>query len=172
MTGDSLFSHLKEGVLVYWNARTEQERKFLTVGGAVVALAVLYSLFIGPAVDGRAALRKQLPQLRQQAAQLQGMAAEAAELARQPVPQVTPMSRDSLTASMTTRGLKAESIILTGEFAKIQFKGMPFAAIVTWLDAQRREARVMVQDVNLVAAGDAGQVDGTLTLRQNAGGGQ
>lgn len=172
MKGENVYNQLKEGVLVYWNARTDQERKFLAVGGGVVLLALVYSLFIGPAVEGRASLKKALPELRQQAAQLQAMAAEAQTISGAGVPQVAPMTQESLTASLAARSIKPESITMTGEFAKLQVKEVAFANLVTWLDAQRREGRIMVQDMDIAAQGAAGMVGGTLTLRQNAGGGR
>jgi general secretion pathway protein M len=172
MKGDNLIGQLRETVLVQWNARTEQERRFLAVGAAVVVLALVYAVFIGPALDGRAALRRTLPDLRQQAAKLQGLAAEASDLAHQSAPQVTPMSQESLTASLAARGLKPESATMTGEYARLQFKGASFASLVTWLDAQRREARILVQEASFTAQGEAGQVDAALTLRQVQGGPQ
>jgi general secretion pathway protein M len=172
MKGENVFSQLKEGVLVYWNARTAQEQKFLAVGGGVVLLALVYSLFIGPAVDGRANLKKALPALRQEAAQMQAMAAEAQSISRDGVPQVAPMTQESLTASLGARSIKPESITMTGEFAKVHVKDVAFANLVTWLDAQRRESRILVQDMDLSGQGPAGMVGGTLTLRQNTGGGQ
>jgi general secretion pathway protein M len=172
MKGDNLIGQLKETVLVQWNARTEQERKFLATGAAVVLLAIVYAIFIGPAITGRAALRRSLPELRQQAARLQGLAAEASQLAHQATPQVTPMSQDSLTASLAARGLKADSVTMTGEYARLQFKGASFAGLVTWLDAQRREARILAQEASFTAQGEAGQVDAALTLRQVQGAAQ
>ena len=38
-------------------------------------------------------------------------------------------------------------------------------------DAQRREGRISVQEAAITAQGGAGQVDATLTLRQDAGAG-
>lgn len=172
MKGENVFRQLKEGVLVYWNARTTQEQKFLAVGGGVVLLALVYSLFIGPAVEGRSNLQKALPELRQQAAQVQAMAAEAQALSGTGAPQVVPMTQESLTASLGARSIKPESITMTGEFAKVQVKEVAFANLVTWLDAQRRESRIMVQDMELAGQGAEGMVGGTLTLRQNAGGGR
>ena len=78
-------------------------------------------------------------------------------------PSVAPMSSEALNASMAQRGLKAGSLTMTGEYAKIQFNGVSFANLVSWLDAQRRENRVQVQDATFAAVG---QVDATLTLRQ------
>jgi general secretion pathway protein M len=53
----------RAGAEQFWQARTEQERKFLTVGGAVVGVALAYAVLLAPAMEGRVKLRKELPQL-------------------------------------------------------------------------------------------------------------
>ena len=156
----------RERALAWWLSRTEQERKFLAVGGAVVLVSLVYALLLAPAIEGRDSLRRSLPALRQQAAQLQTLAAEASSLAANPAPQVPPMTADALNASMAQRGLKAGSLTMTGEYAKVQFNAVSFANLVSWLDAQRRENRVQVQDAAFTALAAAGQVDATLTLRK------
>jgi general secretion pathway protein M len=170
MSAASNYRQLKERLATQWLARTEQERKYLGAGAAVVVLALVYMMFVDPAVTGTAQLRKELPQLRQQAAQLQSLALEAGELARQPVPQVTPMTRESLSASLAARSITAQSLTMTGEYAKLQLNGVSFAGMVNWLDALRRENRIAVQDASITAQSTVGQVDATLTLHQNAGG--
>ena len=167
MSAASTIGRLRERLGVYWLARTEQERKYLTVGGATALGALVYSLFIGPALEGRAQLRRDLPQLRQQAAQLQTMAAEAAALANQPVAQVVPMTAESVGASLAGRGIKPAALGMTGEYAKLQLKDVSFANLVTWLDAQRRENRIGVQDATVSAQNELGQVDANLTLHQD-----
>ena len=161
-------NRLKDQLNLYWLARTEQERKYLTVGAAVVFGALIYMLFIDPAVTGRAKLRKELPELRQQAAQLQALALEAADIASQGVPQVTPMTREGLMASLAARGLKTDSLVMTGEFAKVNFTGVSFANLYAWTESQRREHRIGVLEAGVTASTPAGQVDATLTLRQIA----
>lgn len=161
--------NLRERAFAYWLARTEQERKFLAVGAAVVLVALVYALLLAPAIEGRATLQRSLPELRQQAAQLQSMAAEAGSLAANPAPAPAPITRESLSASMAQRSLNPGSLTLTGEYAKIQFNNVSFANLVAWLDAQRRENRVQVQDAAFTALAAQGQVDATLTLRQNLG---
>lgn len=157
---------LRERALAWWLSRTDQERKFLTVGGAVALVSLVYALLLAPAIEGRDSLSRSLPALRQQAAQLQTLAAEAQTLAANPAPSVAPMSSDALNASMAQRGLKAGSVTMTGEYAKLQFNGVSFANLVAWLDAQRRENRVQVQDASFTALAAVGQVDASLTLRQ------
>jgi general secretion pathway protein M len=157
---------IRERAQTWWLGRTDQERKFLAVGAGVTAVALVYALLLAPALEGRDTLRDALPELRQQAAQLQTLAAEAQGLAASPAPQVPPMTQEALVASMAQRSLVAGSITMTGEYAKIQFNGVSFANLMTWLDAQRRENRVQVQDATFTALPALGQVDATLTLRQ------
>lgn len=171
MSTASTVGQLRERFALLWLARTEQERKLLLGGAIVAACALVYALFVGPALTGRAQLQKDLPQLRQQAAQLRAMALEAGELARQPVAQVTPMTRESLTASLVALGITAQSLSMTGEYGRLQVSAVSFANLVGWLDAQRRENRIALQDGAFTALPTAGQVDATLTLHQDAGAG-
>jgi general secretion pathway protein M len=156
--------------LAYWIARNEQERRTLSIGAGVLLLALAYLVLIAPAAEGRAELRRQLPQLRQQAAQLRALADEARTLAATPVPQVAPMAREPLLASLSARGITPASLSLTGEYAKLQLNNVSFANLMAWLDAERRESRVMVQDAGFTALPTAGQVDANLTLRQASAG--
>jgi general secretion pathway protein M len=154
----------------FWQARTEQERNFLGVGGAVLGAALAYALLVGPALDGGAKLRRDLPELRQQAAELQALAQEAQALNGQAMVAPPPMSRDSLATSLAAAGLKEQSIALTGEYAKVQLGGASFPALVNWLSDLRRDGRITVQDAAITAQSTAGMVDASLTLRQNTGG--
>lgn len=154
----------------FWSARTEQERRFLTVGGAVLGAALCYAVLLAPALEGSAKLRKTLPELRQQAAELQALSVEAAALRGQSPIAPAPITRDSLQSSLTARGLTAQSLALTGEYAKLQLNGVPFAALVVWLDAVRGESKLQVQDASISAQDSAGMVNATLTLRQSSGG--
>ena len=171
MSAASNFAQSKEKLAVAWLARTEQERKYLAIGGALAALALVYGLFIAPALAAKARLEQELPQLRTQNAQLRSMALEAGELARQPAVQVTPMTRESLTAGLAALSITPASVTITGEYARLQLTGVSFANLVTWLDAQRRENRIGVQESTVTALAVAGQVDASLTLRQDSGAG-
>lgn len=162
-------SALRERATAYWIARTEQERKFLLVGGAVAALALFYLVLLEPALEGREQLRRSLPELRQQAAQLEALAGEARAVASAPATAVTPLTREALAASMAARGINPASLSVSGEYTKVQLSNVSFANLMAWLDAQRRESRLMVQDAQFSAQSALGQVDATLTLRQSSG---
>ncbi|MFB9246448.1 type II secretion system protein M [Massilia antarctica] len=167
MSALSAVSRFKDQIGLYWMARTEQERKFLAIGGALAGLMLVYALLLAPALEGSAALRAELPQLKQQKAQLEALAKTAAALSGQTPPQVTPMSRETLSASLSARGIKPESVSMTGEYAKVQVSGVAFSNLVAWLEAQRLEHRIGVLEAAITASTPAGQVDATFTLRQS-----
>ena len=169
MSAMTAVAQFKDQLALFWLARTEQERKYLGVGGVAVLGALVYLLFVAPALNGREKLRAQLPQLREEAARMSALGQEAAELARQPTPQVTPMTRELLSASLTARSITPTSLIVSGDYAKLQLNGVSFAGMYAWLDAQRRENRIVAEDVGVTAGTPAGQVDAVLTLRQNTG---
>jgi general secretion pathway protein M len=164
---------LRGSAAAFWSARSEQERRYLVAGAIVVGLALVYALFIDPALTGRERLRRELPQLRQETAEMQALAAQAAQLAQsavQSAPQPAPLSRDALDATLAERGLKAQNLTVTGDYVKAEFKGAQFAGLVTWLDAARRNDRLAVQEAKIAAQDgkqdSAGLVDATLTLRR------
>ena len=169
MSAMTVVAQLKDQLALFWLARTEQERKFLGVGGVAVLAMLVYMLFMAPALSGREKLRAQLPQLREEAARMQALAQEAGELARQPAPQVAPMTKESVAASLTARSLTPASLVISGDFAKLQLNGVSFAGLYAWLDAQRRENRIVAEDVGVTAGTAPGQVDAVITLRQNTG---
>jgi general secretion pathway protein M len=107
--------------------------------------------------------------MRQQAAELQAMALEASALAARPAPAPTPMTQQSLAASLTARGIVSQPPAMTGDYAKLQMANVSFANLVLWLDAQRRENRIQVEDLTVTSLAAAGQVDASMTLRQSMG---
>ena len=169
MSAVNAVAQLRDQLALYWLARTEQERKYLTIGGFTVVGALVFMLFIDPALSGIKKLNQQLPLLRIEASKMQGLAQEAAELAAQPPVQITPMTRDSVSASLSARSLTPASLVITGQFAKVQFNGVSFPSLYAWLEAQRRESRMTVQELGVTAAATPGQVDAAITLQQDLG---
>lgn len=149
----------------FWLARTPKERVYLTVGGIVVLLALVYLLLIDPAIQGRAKLERALPSLHQQNAQMQALAQEAAALGNAAAGAGAPVTREALEQSLTRYGMKPQSVAMLGDFAKVQLNDVPFAKLTAWLDETQRVARASVQDANLVAQGAPGNVNAVLTLR-------
>jgi general secretion pathway protein M len=163
---------VRDRVAVMWLARTEQERKFLTVGAIILGITFFYLLLLAPAIEGRAQLRKSLPELRQQAAQLRTLSDEARTLAAQAPQPAAPLTRDALTASLTARGLTPLSLSVTGNYAKFQLDNVSFANLMAWIDEQRRTSQLGVEEAQISAQTPLGQVNATLTMRQNNGANQ
>lgn len=160
---------LRDRVAVMWLARTEQERKFLTVGAIILGITFFYLLLLAPAIEGRAQLRKSLPELRLQAAKLRTLSDEARALASQTPPPAVPLTREALTASLTGRGLSPQALSVTGNYAKFQLDNVSFANLMAWLDEQRRNSQLGVEEAQMSAQTPLGQVNATLTMRQNNG---
>lgn len=157
---------------VMWLSRTAQERKTLTIGAAILGVTFFYLTLLAPAIEGRAKLKAALPELKIQAAQLRTMADEARALASQTPQQVAPLSREAITSSLAARGLTPQSLSVTGSYAKFQLDNVAFANLMAWIDEQRRTSQLGVEEAQISAQTPLGQVNATLTMRQNNGAGQ
>lgn len=150
----------------FWAARDTRERAMLAVAAVAAALGLFYAVLIAPALTGRSQLNKNLPELRQQAAQLQVLAREAAAFSGKPAPPVAAISEESIKAALAHKGLKPQSVALAGEMVKVQLADASFSAILEWLDDMQKTARLSVADANIVALAQPDRVNAALTLRQ------
>lgn len=157
---------VKETGQSFWLARSAPERSLLGGAALLLLLALIYATLLDPALVGRSQMEANLPALRQQAAEMQTLAREAAGLAGRSAPALTPVSKESLEASLARRGLNAQSISMTGDFARLQFSAVSFGALVNWLDEMQKNTRLSVVDANIVALATPGSVNASLTVRQ------
>lgn len=153
---------------VFWQERNRRERMLLACAGVAIAFGLLYALFLDPALSGRAELRKNLPPLRQQAAQMQALSKEAAALSSAGAPPAPAATKQSLEEALARKGLKAQSVSLTGGLARLQLSSAPFSSLLEWLDQAQRDAGLTVVEANFVALPERDMVNATLTLRQQA----
>jgi general secretion pathway protein M len=163
------FNDIKEPALAFWQERNAREKNMLLLAFAAIVLALVYLIFLSPALNGRAKLQKSLPVLHQQAAELQGLANQAKALETNKPPPAAPMTKQTLETSLSRQGLKAQNITLTGELAKVQFAGSSFAGIVMWLDEMQKTSRIALVDANFEALAQVDSVNAILTLRQTSG---
>ena len=161
-----LLNRSKQSFSEFWAVRGARERAMLSVAAMVMALALIYALLIDPALTGRDQLNKNLPELRQQVAQLQALSKEAAALSGKFAAPVTAMSKENIEAALARNGLKPQSVMLTGDFAKVQLAAVSFAGTLDWLDEMQKTARLAVVEASIVALAQPDRVDATLTLRQ------
>lgn len=166
MSAPGIFSELQESASNFWMERNARERSMLTAAFAVIVLGLIYALLLGPAIDGRAQLEKSLPPLRQQAAEMQALSRQAAALANTGATPPATVTRESIDASLSRRGLKPQSVALTGDLVRLQMAPVSFAGLIDWLEEMRQTARLSVVEANIVAQAQADMVNVTLTLRQ------
>jgi general secretion pathway protein M len=155
----------------YWAQRNQRERRLLAVAAALILIALIYLLLLNPALSGRARLQKDLPLLRQQAAELQALTAKAASLSNQSAERpASPLSKDAVEAALKSKGLNPQSVALSGDMAKVQLSAVAFPGLLDWLDDAQKNAHWQVVDANVSAAGGAnaqpGIVNATVTLWQ------
>lgn len=163
---------LKQSLSAFWSERNKREQNLLLAAIAVIVLGLIYALLIDPAVSGRADLEKKLPAMRQQAAEVQALSKEAAALSGTTTTPPPAMTRESIESSLARKGIKAQSVSLSGELAKVQLNGVPFSATVEWLGEMQREARLSVVEATIDAQAQPDTVNAALALRQQRGGAQ
>lgn len=157
---------IRQSAAAFWSERNQREQNLLAIALAVIVFGLLYVLLIDPALSGRTDLEKQLPGLRQQAAEVQALAREAGPAAAKAVAPAPPMTRDSIESSLTRRGLKPQSVTLSGDLAKVQLNGASFASTIQWLDEMHKTARVAVVEANIEVQPQPDTVNATFSLRQ------
>lgn len=166
MSIQNFFNQSMQSFAEFWAARDVRERAMLALGTGVVAFGLIYVLLIDPALTGRVQLNKNLPVLHQQVAQLQSLSKEAAALSGKSATMVAAMSKESIEAALARKGLKPQSVMLSGDQAKVQLAAVSFAGTLDWLDEMQTTAGVFVADANIVALAQPDMVDVTLALRQ------
>ncbi len=157
---------LKESLSAFWGERNAREKNVLLAAAAVIVLAVIYLLLIEPALSGRAQLERNLPQLRQQAAELQSLAKQATVAGRDTTPPPAPVTKESIDTSLERRGLKSQNTLVSGELVKVQLNSASFAGIVGWLEEMKTSARLSVTEASIETLAAIDTVNATLTLQQ------
>lgn len=159
----------KQSLSTFWSERNKREQNMLAAAVAVVVLGLVYALLIDPAVSGRADLEKKLPALRQQAAEVRALSREASALGSKTAAPPAAMTRESIETSLARKGLKAQSVTVSGELAKLQLSGASFSSITEWLADVQKTARMSVVEAVMEAQQQPDTVNANLTLRQQRG---
>ncbi len=151
----------------FWGARTPREQTILIWGGALLAVAIGWSVLWAPASDGRARLHESLPGLQRQLAQMTAEADEARALsgAAASVAPDGPALKDALTASLADHGLQGAQVQLIGTTVQVQMKNASFPVFTDWLDDARKQFKVQVVEAHMTALKTDGQVDLTASLQ-------
>ncbi len=154
----------------FWQQRTARERRVLALGGALLAVVLVWLLAIEPALDGRERWRKDLPQLRADAAQVQALAQQLAATPARPPTAAQPLDKAALESSLAALGLKAQALTVqqSGEMLLVRanFSDAAFSALTEWLQQQQRSSQLAVSDATVSARERLDRVDAQLTLRR------
>lgn len=161
-----LLNRFKQSFAGFWAARDARERAMLAAAAVVIALGLTFAALIDPALGGRSKLDRSLPELRQQVAQLQVLAQEAASYSASAAAPLAAISADSIKAGLEAKGLQPQNVTLVGGLAKVQLSAASFSATVNWLDEMQKTMRLTVIDANFVALDKPDTVNAALTLRQ------
>lgn len=166
MKPNEITGALSEAAIAFWNVRNERERSAIIFGGAALVLFLLYAILFAPALSGRSTLSKDLPTLRQQLAEVQSLAKEATELGTATMPDPEPVTQENISSSLSGRGLKPQSVSVSGDLVHLQINPATYSSLMDWLDEEQKTARLTVMDANFIALPQTDTVNATLTLKQ------
>jgi general secretion pathway protein M len=160
---NQLLATLKDTFNEFWDARQERERQILQLGAAVFALILLYYIAIEPALTGRDDLRKSLPLLHQQSAELKQMAQELAGI---PNPDNRhEITRELVETEFNSNGMKPTTLSVNDGVVRAQFNSTTMAALQTVLLDLQKSSGLFVEDIKITGL-DAGMISASFTLRQ------
>ena len=147
----------REIIVAYWQARTQRERTILLGSALLLALMLLNLGVVSPAIEGRAAWKKNLPALRAQQAQMQILLAElkATPVTAATAKNIPPVSRKFI-----------DSLSVNGDMVILQLTNHSFSSLIGWLQEMQSNAQLRVTEANVSAQQQADRVDVTLSLRQ------
>lgn len=152
----------------FWDGRNARERIVLSLAGGLLLLLLVWLWLIDPAWQGRAQLKKTLPAMHAQLAQLQALTKQAAALpaASASTNTSTALARPMLESSLARKGIRVQTLEINGELVRMKLSGVSFAALVGWLGEMQASAQLTVNDASVVALEQRDSVDASLSLRQ------
>lgn len=161
-----ILAKLQQAASTFWMMREARERRLLLIAAAFIIATLYYLLLVAPAISARELHNKDLPQLREQVAQMQALSGEAASLSSLAPGTIPAMSSETLTTSLAAHGLKAGSINVIGETAQLQLSGASFSNTLGWLQDLQLSSRISVSATKITPLAKPDQVDASFTLHQ------
>jgi general secretion pathway protein M len=150
---------MKENLKQFWQQRTHTERRTLTIGGALLAIALLYAFIWHPLTQEQQRLRAALPQLRAAAAQMQIQAAEVKRLRNLPQKSAQPNLRSALEYMSAHSAIGSPAISpMDADHARITFNAVAFDGWIEWVKTLQAEQGVRVESAEVFALAEPGMV--------------
>jgi type II secretory pathway component PulM len=159
-----------ERAIAAWRGASVRERRLLAATGLLVAAAAFFVLFVEPAWQGRVALARELPVLREQLAQMVALREELREIGQAPAAPDSAGGLRSrvpqLEASLRAAGLEPalRKLELQGELIELRFAAAPHEVWFGWLASLPGEMRLKVVDLSVSREGAPGLVSARVVL--------
>jgi general secretion pathway protein M len=158
-----------ERLVRWWASLQSRERRVLGIGASLLSLVLVYLLIFEPAYVGRQRLQAELPKLRAQSAQMEGMASEAKRLSGQAATagaESPQQIKVQLEQSIAAAGLQSSvsQLTVSGDLIDVRFKSVGFAVWLQWFDSALRETRLRAVDIAVEREVAPGFVSARLTL--------
>jgi general secretion pathway protein M len=150
----------------WWLALARRERTLVAAGASLALLAALYALAVEPAWKTRARLGAELPRLRAQAAEMDGLAQEARQLrGRAAGFESAEAAKRALEKALAGAGLGAARVAVIDERRlSVGVKGAPAHAWLLWVEQATRQSRLRVALAQVSRASARGVVDAEITF--------
>jgi general secretion pathway protein M len=149
-----------------WAKRELRERRILSFVAFLTVLSIVYLIGIDPAIRNRHSLEKSIPQLKQNAAKMNDLAAQYQVLSKSLAEGVAPITREVIESTLARRNIKTQSLSVTNEIVRFQVNVVAYSNMMEWLLEMQRAARLTVEEIRITALTEPGQVTVVLTLKQ------
>jgi general secretion pathway protein M len=150
----------------YWLGLSRRERTLSGAGIGIVLCAAAFLVAVEPAWKTQARLRAELPELREQAAELAALAQEAERLREHLEARPgTAELKDAIGQSLSRAGLEDASIAVVGEGQWIvRAQAVPAGQWLGWLEQVARELRLRVGSARIARSDGVGLIDVEVSL--------
>lgn len=145
--GGSTWSDLVEPLTRWWSSLQERERRLLAIGGALVALALVWIVGIQPAWQSLRQSSAKLDGLDGQTLAMQRLASEVKEL--RGAPQVSAAQSLAALRAASARLGPAGKLAVQGDRAVLTIDGIGTDALRAWLAEVRSGARARAVEAQL-----------------------
>jgi general secretion pathway protein M len=150
----------------YWAERAPVERELLASIAFFAAAALTVLVLVKPALSAIARLERELPQIRERSARLQGILSEVRALKSRPAVAVGADARSALEQSLAAAELKADRVVpLPDGTIQLTFADVPYAGLSMWLVGAESALGMHPKTVMARATSTPGNADVTLEFR-------
>ena len=163
----TLPSNRRDALAQWWQLHTRSERMLLATAAGIAALALAWLVGWQPLAQDTDRLGRQIENDRATLADARRCADEIAGLARNAPGVALAEPRAALDAALAQQNLKAAATAIErvdNERIRLTFDAIGFDALIAFLDALQRDARLRAVELVATARVEPGQVRADVTL--------